>query len=178
MPNWCTNNIHISNKDKSKIDSLVKVLEDDNGIFNHLCPIPEELQETTSPNTENAALMIEKYGYSDWYDWSVNNWGTKWDADVNSWEREGDNDVYIGFNTAWCPPIELYDKLTAEGWQINGTYIEEGMAFVGEYVYGVENYYEYSDATSDTILDFVPEHLNEEYGIGDFMSEWEEENEE
>lgn len=178
MPNWCDNNVHISNKDSKKIDALVKVLEENKDVFNHLCPMPEELRSTTSPNTDNAALMTEKYGYSDWYDWSVNNWGTKWDADVHSWERDGDNDVYMSFNTAWCPPIELYDKLTAEGWEINGTYIEEGMGFVGEYVYGVDNYYEYGDATSDTILDFVPEHLNEEYGIGAYMKEWEEENEE
>ena len=178
MPNWCNDNDQVTNKDAAKIDARVKVLESNGDVFNHISPMPEELRQTTAPNTtESAVLMREKYGYSDWYDWAVNNWGTKWDADVHSWERDGDNDVYISFNTAWAPPIELYDKMTAEGWEVNGTYCEEGMCFVGEYIDGIENYYEYGDATSDTIIDYIPEHLDEEYGISAYMSECEDEEE-
>lgn len=177
MPNWCNNNVHVTHKDPEKVRELTKVLEANGNVFEHLCPMPEELRQTTSPNTtESAALMTEKYGYADWYDWSVNNWGTKWDADVQSWEVDGD-DVYISFYTAWAPPTALYDKLYAEGWEITGTYCEEGMCFVGEYNDGQESYYEYANATADTILDYIPEHLDEEYGISDYMKEYEDEEE-
>lgn len=48
----------------------------------------------------------QKYGYSDWYDWSCENWGTKWNA--GNTEIEG-NTVY--FNTDWKPPIPAIVKL-------------------------------------------------------------------
>lgn len=52
----------------------------------------------------------KNYGVSDWYDWSVNNWGTKWNA-CNT-NIVGDyNAVY--FDTAWSPSIEIADKLAS-----------------------------------------------------------------
>ena len=38
----------------------------------------------------------KKYGYVTWYDWSVNNWGTKWDAKY--FERNEDTMIFL---TAW-----------------------------------------------------------------------------
>lgn len=47
-----------------------------------------------------------KYGQADWYNWSIENWGTKWNA----------YDIYIEdnsvtFDTAWCTPIKWLEKL-------------------------------------------------------------------
>lgn len=47
-----------------------------------------------------------KYGGKDWYDWSVENWGTKW----NAYDIDAEDD-YISFLTAWSAPIPIYLKL-------------------------------------------------------------------
>ena len=39
---------------------------------------------------------VKNYGFKDWYDWSINNWGTKWNAKMT--EIQG-NVIY--FETAW-----------------------------------------------------------------------------
>jgi hypothetical protein len=56
--------------------------------------------------------LIEKYGTNNWYDWSIMNWGTKWDAyDVTEWKIEqlGDSSkASIYYETAWSPPIDFW----------------------------------------------------------------------
>jgi methionine synthase II (cobalamin-independent) len=50
----------------------------------------------------------KKHGYADWYDWAVNNWGTKWNAyDFN--ERD---EFELEFNTAWAHPFPIIDKIS------------------------------------------------------------------
>ncbi|AHW61445.1 hypothetical protein SAMN05444285_106101 [Draconibacterium orientale] len=51
---------------------------------------------------------FEKFGYSDWYDWSYANWGTKWNAYTQSLEK---NNV-VFFNTAWNGVPDLMIKLS------------------------------------------------------------------
>lgn len=46
-----------------------------------------------------------KYGYTTWYEWSVENWGTKWDM----YERDCSNKV-LTFQTAWRTPVEWYKE--------------------------------------------------------------------
>jgi len=48
-----------------------------------------------------------KFGTADWYDWCVNNWGTKWNAS-NVSEIEGG----FKFDTAWSNPYKLLVKLS------------------------------------------------------------------
>lgn len=51
---------------------------------------------------------IINYGVMDWYDWSIQNWGTKWNA------HETDiKDNVILFDTAWSPVPELMLKLSS-----------------------------------------------------------------
>ena len=51
---------------------------------------------------------IKKYGASTWYDWSCNNWGTKWNAHEVCWER---ND-FVVFETAWSAPEPIFIALS------------------------------------------------------------------
>lgn len=46
-----------------------------------------------------------KYGYTNWYGWSTENWGTKWDM----YRRDCDNNV-LTFRTAWRTPVEWYEE--------------------------------------------------------------------
>lgn len=177
MPNWCNNTARFFNADATKVAGLISELEkgEDAELFNSLHPIPEELRNVTVPNGDASLVeqMQQKYGYADWYDWSVNEWGTKWDGTVYNWEQDENGSVIASFDTAWAPPIALYNKLVAEGWDISATYYEPGMAFVGEYVDGDDECYDYTNADSTTVGEIVPEHLDEEYGISESMREWE-----
>lgn len=47
-----------------------------------------------------------KYGYLDWYDWSVANWGTKWNSyDVSASGTE------VRFHTAWSAPHPVVSRI-------------------------------------------------------------------
>jgi hypothetical protein len=60
--------------------------------------------------TEKLAKKYKKkYGSSDWYDWQINAWGTKWNACDIYWNEEND---YVSFNTAWSTPFALIKKLS------------------------------------------------------------------
>ena len=50
---------------------------------------------------------IKRYGERDWYDWSIKNWGTKWNAGATV----VDSDV-IEFQTAWSTPIPVFVELS------------------------------------------------------------------
>ena len=53
---------------------------------------------------------IIKYGHSSWYDWRVENWGTKW----NSYDLDRIDDDTIAFSTAWANPEPIIKKLSAK----------------------------------------------------------------
>lgn len=44
---------------------------------------------------------VQRYGWKDWYDWSIDNWGTKWNA---CHEYIDDDNQVIEFETAWSMP--------------------------------------------------------------------------
>lgn len=50
--------------------------------------------------------LREKHGAADWYEWAVENWGTKWGAyGLKVSKLGGDlSPVLIEFQAAWCPP--------------------------------------------------------------------------
>lgn len=160
MPNWCSNYVEMHNEDKSKVDELQAVLERDSqeeeeGILMHLLPRPSEENEN-------------------WYSWNVENWGTKWDVRAHDWNRIDDNTIDISFDSAWGPPTVAYENLEEDqGWTINAKYEEPGMAFVGEWVEGFEETYEY-DFEDEDWRDTIPDHLIEYAGLDEEYESWKE----
>jgi len=76
---------------------------------------------------------IKKYGFSNWYDWAVQNWGTKWGTyDVGKW-KNGKKSIEISFNSAWSPPLPviktLSDKFPSAVFTLE--YADEGGGFLG-----------------------------------------------
>lgn len=113
MPNWVKNDVRIKNtqaiKDCIKTDAYKTVVGDEEYTyfdFNEIIPMPEELKEKdkTYPSWEKENKqdlnLIKKYGADNWYDWSVRNWGTKWNT--GSVRKTGVNAVE--FDTAWSTP--------------------------------------------------------------------------
>lgn len=66
--------------------------------------------DTTEYEVTSLAKNIQQYanqrelGYTDWYGWSVANWGTKWDASSPEYEVDNENEVCVNFQTAWSLP--------------------------------------------------------------------------
>ena len=81
MPNWCNNQITITGPNSviDKIEKIVDEKQETQGLLQFMYPMPEELKNTTADMTEDKE-MIKKYGYSDWYGWATNEWGTKWEV--------------------------------------------------------------------------------------------------
>ena len=80
----------------------------------HLPETPESIREwlvQNQPEAVNGAQMMrfneEHYGHRTWYNWSIENWGTKWDAYDSRWQKFSPqkNEAVVHFNTAWSPPL-------------------------------------------------------------------------
>ena len=186
MPNWCNNGITISHKDPAMIDRVIKGQE---GLLMEFIPTPKELVETVAgfmgedkraAHEAQQAANIAKYGYKDWYDWNVANWGTKWDFSLENVDRVDEHTVKAAFDSAWAPPTEAYAKLCAMGFEIEAYYNEPGMGFVGKWVGDEEDYfddyYEYDGYNSETVREAIGAELDDYFNISESMAEWEEEN--
>ena len=55
-------------------------------------------------------------------------------------------------------------------------YYEPGMCFAGVWEDGCDDYYDYSNMTSDEVQEELPVELDEAFGISEQIAEWEEEN--
>jgi len=188
MPNWCNNSVEISHPDKSKMFKLVEAVNA--GKFcNFAIPVPESLHivagslgdsEEQKKLEEATAKNVEVHGYGNWYDFCVNEWGTKWDVDPydpvefdDQWDK---NKVSFGFDSAWAPPVGVYAALTEQGFQVKAYYWESGMGFAGMWEDGNDDYYELGDMTSQEVVDTIPAELDEMMGISETIASYEEEN--
>lgn len=110
MPNHVENRLRIlGNKEQiKKVKDFLKRKWNDgterNIDFNNITPMPKWIfSENLSSKDE------EKYGKENcWLDWSIKNWGTKWNAYESSLEDEQDT---IRFCTAWNGVKDLMTKL-------------------------------------------------------------------
>lgn len=143
MPNWCYNTVTFEHDDPAMIARVVKATNED-ALLNEFVPMPEELRSTTSPSTPNGEL-IKKYGASNRYSWSVDNWSTTWEVSEAWVDYEEPNAVSVSFNTAWSPPIQFYHRMRELGFSIDAAYTEEGMGFAGIYQDGEDLCVDLSD---------------------------------
>lgn len=188
MPNWCQNGVRIRHQDPMKIKLLNDAVHEE-GFCNFAIPVPAELKDTTAGymgDTEKQkeleakqASNIAKYRYAHWYDFCVNEWGTKWDVQFDSCEVSDDGLELSGsFESAWSPPVGVYNALVDQGYDVVGYYYEPGMCFVGKYDNGDDQCYEFGGETSATVRDAIGEDLDDYFCISEQMAEYEEEEKE
>jgi hypothetical protein len=161
MPNWCSNSLTIKG-DASTLVALKEIIESDKeGLLEAIAPIGE------------------------WeYGTAVETWGTKWDISSEGLEYtdngDGTAEITGWFDSAWSPPVDAFQKL-ADDWDscyIELLYEESGMCFVGCWdSEGGDDYYEYSDFTSDNIKDNIPAYLVEHFALDERLDEYEQEEE-
>jgi hypothetical protein len=121
---------------------------------------------------------LEKHGYSTWYDFCVNEWGTKWDVGGDDLGPAQDipGGLMLTFDSAWSPPTNAYEKLMDQGFRVRAMYYEGGMAFAGIFDENGDDYYEYGGMSADEIADTLPPELDEAFCISEQVAEWEAEN--
>jgi hypothetical protein len=155
MPNWCSNTIEIEGT-KEQINKFVSFLDEQGGKewFTFFKPTPPELKE------------------EGWYEWNIENWGTKWNCDAQDWVKvenpnEDESSVTFWFDSAWSPPTALYEFIESiSTMNIKASYNEGGMGFVGEFVDGVDECFNY-ECLED--LEDIPEHLVDEWNLVEQM---------
>ncbi len=189
MPNWCSNHITVRGTDPVAIKRLADAF--DNGEFcGTVVPMPEELNITSGflgsgdeqkELEAKSAANLEKFGYANWYDFNVANWGTKWEIGGNGEVAEiEDNGLSFSapFDSAWSPPIAVCEALVEQGFEVVLYYYEPGMGYCGKFEDGSDEYYEYSDENSNTVRAAIGSDLDDMFGISESMAEYEAENEE
>lgn len=161
MPNWCSNSVTLVHDDKSKIDAL-----------------EGQLKLVDESKSEDVLQFLIPNPAGEWdYGWSCENWGTKWDIRPHDFSREDDFTINMSFDSAWSPPIEAYENLLEEGWEVLAYYEEPGMAFCGKYDNGHDDSYEYDFSDPDW-ADNIPEDISEFAGLEYAYEDWKEWNEE
>jgi hypothetical protein len=165
MPNWVTNQLTISGTPK-EVENFIrnaKTIDDEQEIllsFNKFWPCPPELQDISHPVTiitnkeykDNGPAkgitkkmqneLIKKYGFDNWYDWQLANWGTKWDCDVTGEWKIASIGAFImngtlEFLTAWSPPSQAFIHISKRFPKLTFIlkFVEPGMCFAGSETY-------------------------------------------
>jgi len=183
MPNWCSNSVVLKHEDPTFVARAREAAA--TGLLQEFIPVPKDLTETIAGSYGDedkqkeleiqTAYNIKNYGYSNWYDFCISEWGTKWD--VTGEVSDYDDGIQIYFDSAWAPPIAAYEKLRSLGFEIEANYYEPGCAFVGEWIDG-EDYCYQIEGNSEWVQENIPEHLDEAYAISESMAQWEEESNE
>jgi hypothetical protein len=192
MPNWCNNSVEINHEDPTKMYALVEAINE--GKFcNFAKPVPEDLQivagrvgDDSDPKQielkEAETRNLATHGYKSWYEFAVNEWGTKWDVepyDPVEYDSEHDkNGVTFGFDSAWSPPTGVYEALMDQGYTVRAYYYEPGMAFAGIFDENGDDCYDIGGLSSESVSEAIPEVLDEMFGISETIANYEEEENE
>lgn len=179
MPNWCGNTLTLTHADPEMI-ARAKEAFAEGRFLSEFIPVPQALSDTTSPNRDatSAEELKQQYGYTDWYSFCVNEWGTKWDiGDGQGIQTFDDHELIVYFDSAWSPPVAAYEKLMDLGFGVYATYYEPGCAFAGVFEDGMDDYYDLSNMDSGDVQQQLPQELDEAFGISESMAEYEAEQE-
>ena len=175
MPNWCSNEVRIHGEEqeikKFKEECFTEVVDTGSHLensnepalvfnFNKVMPEPD-YKKPKKDGTHNDGVQTKlnaSYEHPDWYNWRLDNWGTKWnildktptlptvsgvssrtsyggrvdipaDYDIDA----GEDRIIMSFDTAWSPPNGIYEALVDKypTLAINGFYREDGCQLAG-----------------------------------------------
>jgi len=189
MPNWCNNYLVLEHEDPEMINRAKKAYADGR-LLDEFCPVPKDLHVVAGrvgndedPEQikleEDTKRNLEVHGYANWYDYCVNEWGTKWDVGGDDMLTEdGPNALRMSFDSAWAPPVAAMDKFMDLGFKVKLVYWESGMCFAGIYDENGDDYFDYTDMSADEVAESINPELDECMNIVECLREWEADNEE
>ena len=185
MPNWCNNTLTLEHENPAMV-ARAKAAFLNGRLLAEFIPVPTDLKIVAGcvgDPVEQAKLVEQTelnrvtHGYGNWYDFCVNEWGTKWDVGGDDGVlNDIEGGIIVSFDSAWAPPTNAYEKLHEMGFKILAMYYEPGMAFAGVWEDGIDDYYEYGGLDSAGIAEELPSALDEAFGISESVAEWEAEN--
>jgi len=71
-------------------------------------PFPKDFSDADFEALIKQMRALRQYGHANWYDWSIKNWGTKW----NAYQTSRVSDTVVTFKTAWSAPLKVILKLS------------------------------------------------------------------
>jgi len=184
MPNWCNNTVEIYHDDPAMLERVRKAFKEGR-LLDEFIPVPKELQivagsvgDANDPEqiklVEQTELNLITHGYGNWYDFCVNEWGTKWDVGADGAEAQDINGgLILSFDSAWSPPCAAYEKLLDMGFRVYATYYESGMCYCGIWDNGNDIFFEYGGMSAAEARAELPVELDEAYGISEYLDECE-----
>lgn len=121
MPNWVTNTLHIY-ADQAVLDKIKEEVSSDHGVLDFDKVVPMPPSSDTFYGVDRGGIsteVMEQYGENNWYDWSREHWGTKWNCDDPRIDPDIEEDrlTYL-FDTAWSAPIPIAQAL-ADKYHVN-----------------------------------------------------------
>ena len=188
MPNWCNNYLELEHDDPEMITRAKKAFNEGR-LLDEFVPVPKSLHIVAGcvgdpveqkKLEEDTAKNLEVHGYGNWYDYCVNEWGTKWDVggDGMTASEDGPNSTVMSFDSAWSPPCAAMEKFVELGFKVTLSYYESGMCFAGIWQDGNDDFYDFSGMSIDDIEAEIPDELETKFCIVEDMRMWEEENQE
>jgi hypothetical protein len=122
MPNWAQNSLVITGP-TSLIDAVECAISSERSPvdFETIAPMPVNVDEIVARSRENSQSPEGFEFLRDvpaWYEWSVDNWGTKWNARADTCDdpqrrdnADGSTTWSVTFDTAWSPPVPWVQKI-------------------------------------------------------------------
>lgn len=192
MPDYCNNTLTIEGDESLVASFIAKVMKDPDNLYSHiylldtLHPCPEGLRNTPAvwyADADKQAEQLElekanmdKYGFKDWYDWCVANWGTKWSDDETILTSREHGHAIFSFVTAYAPPENGFAKVSKDFPELTFilSYMSEGMGYVGSTAFrnGIKNTagtdrisYEGDEDDYDSLSDYYMTEMDKYEGI-------------
>ena len=179
MPNWCNNTLTLTHADPVMMQRALDGFNA-NALLGEFLPIPESLKITAgrdgldgSPEqlqlVAAEAANLELYGFKNWYDWSLANWGTKWDVgriDNPIVSLDADGALRVSFESAWSPPVNAYLSLIDLGFDVLAYYYEPGMGFCGRVNNEGEEFYSI-EGDADWVQRNIPSDIDSFMGVSE-----------
>ena len=188
MPNWCNNYLVLEHDDPAMIERAKKAFADGR-LLDEFVPVPKDLHVVAGrvgndedPEQikleEDTARNIATHGYANWYDYCVNEWGTKWDVggEGDQATEDGPNAIRMNFDSAWAPPVPAMQKFQDLGFKVKLVYWESGMCFCGVFDENGDDYFDYTDMSADEVEANINPEIDECMCIVENLREWEEDN--
>lgn len=173
MPNWCDNEVWITGN-ADELRELFREASKPNERYDESEHAIKFLMDNLMPIPE---------GYLDdsrWYDWSIENWGTKWDLnqeydETRVYYTEGDTEGGLNYLTAWGPNRKFWRSISKRfpSLRIDLRYVEEGMFFMGQEI--IQN----GETLDEAYFNDVPDELAVQAGAvldAEGKVDWDESN--
>jgi hypothetical protein len=130
MPNWVYHYVSLAGPPADIAEfraTCLRPQRDDNTNsrqfdFEALVPMPDEIAATLDDRTDLVTqTAIQATGYRDWYDWSLDHWGVKWNASAFRALSSGAGHEEFYFETAWSCPEPIFHALAQRFPTLAGT---------------------------------------------------------